>query len=81
MKEKLMTLDEYNQAIKAINTELEKEALKVGDYVEFKGKDSYFEGTIVSIFTKLNGVDTRCVVQDDRGLLLIKNPKDAKLIK
>jgi len=54
--------------------------IKVGDEVEFSGKDSYFRGTVVSIFTKLNGVDVRCVVQDSRGLLLIKNPSSAKLL-
>ncbi len=52
-----------------------------GDEVEFKGKDSYFKGTIVSIFTKLDGVTKRLVVQDDRGLLLIKNLEQAKLVK
>lgn len=51
--------------------------MKVGDIVEFKGKDSYFKGTIVSVFTKLDGKSVRCVVQDDRGLLLIKNPNQA----
>lgn len=51
--------------------------LIVGDTVEFKGKDSYFKGIIVSVFTKLDGESVRCVVQDRRGLLLIKNPKDA----
>lgn len=51
--------------------------VNVGDLVEFRGKDSYFKGTIVSIFTKLDSVSVRCVVQDDRGLLLIKNPRDA----
>lgn len=54
--------------------------VKEGDLVEFIGLDSYFKGTIVCIFTKLNGVSKRCIVQDDRGLLLIKNPKDAKLV-
>lgn len=53
------------------------EQVKVGDLVEFKGKDSYFKGTIVCIFTKLDGESVRCCVQDDRGLLLIKNPRDA----
>ena len=49
----------------------------VGDKVEFKGKDSYFCGIVVSVFTKLDGVSVRCVVQDERGLLLIKNPSSA----
>ncbi len=53
--------------------------IKIGDTVEFSGKDSYFKGTIVTLFTKLDGESVRCVAQDDRGLLLIKNPKDAKL--
>jgi len=57
------------------------EVLGVGDEVEFKGQDSYFKGTIVSIFTKLDGKSVRCVVQDERGLLLIKLPSSAILIK
>lgn len=55
-------------------------SLKVGDLVEFKGKDSYFKGRIVCIFTKLNGESVRCCVENLDGLLLIKNPKDAELI-
>lgn len=65
--------------------------LKVGDLVEFAGEDSYFKGRIVSLFRKLpkdfnvehafidNG-PLRCVVQDDRGLLLIKDPKRGRKI-
>lgn len=55
--------------------------LKRGDLVEFKGKDSYYKGYIVSIFKKYQSKELRCVVQDDRGLLLIKNPKDAIVIE
>jgi hypothetical protein len=55
--------------------------LKLGDLVEFKGKDSYFCGTVVSIFTKLNGQTQRIVVEDSRGLLLIKNIEQAVIIK
>lgn len=51
--------------------------LKVGDSVEFRGKDSYFKGQIVALFYKLDGQSIRCVVQDDRGLLLIKDPAQA----
>jgi hypothetical protein len=51
--------------------------LKLGDLVEFSGQDSYYKGKIVSIFTKLDGKSVRLVVQDDRGLLLIKSPKQA----
>lgn len=54
--------------------------VKMGDKVEFNGKDSYFCGIVVCIFRKLNGVDVRCVVQDDRGILLIKNPAHAVII-
>lgn len=53
---------------------------KVGDIVEFSGQDSYYKGVVVSIFTKLDGVSQRCVVQDERGLLLIKNPSRAKVL-
>lgn len=51
--------------------------IKEGDMVEFKGADSYFSGRVVSLFTKLNKLSERCVVEDSRGLLLIKNPKNA----
>ena len=54
--------------------------LRVGDLVEFSGEDSYYKGTIVCIFTKLNGKSVRLIVEDDRGLLLIKGPKQAKLL-
>ena len=54
--------------------------VKVGDIVEFKGQDSYYKGTVISIFTKLDGVSVRCCVQDDRGLILIKNPSSAILL-
>lgn len=46
--------------------------LKINDEVEYAGKDSYFRGKIVCIFTKRDGVSQRCIVQDKRGLLLIK---------
>ena len=55
--------------------------VKVGDMVEFSNTDAYFKGTVVSIFYKLDGESVRCVVQDDRGLLLIKNPKHAILVQ
>lgn len=51
--------------------------VKVGDIVEFKGEDSQYSGVVVAVFNKINGT-TRCVVEDERGLLLIKNPKNAK---
>jgi len=44
-----------------------------GDKLEFAGKDSYYKGVVVSVFQKKSGA-VRCVVEDDRGLLLIKNP-------
>ena len=46
--------------------------LKVGDEVEFSGKDSYYRGKIVCIFTKRNGEAQRCVVENRDRLLLIK---------
>ena len=57
--------------------------LRIGDLVEFDGDDSYFKGRVVSLFCKLplsdgRRVPMRCVVQDDRGLLLIKDPKRAR---
>ena len=55
--------------------------MKVGDTVEYSGKDSYYKGVIVCIFKKLNGTSERCVVEDERGLLLIKSLSNAKLIE
>lgn len=54
--------------------------IKVGDLVEFTNTDAYYKGIVVSVFYKLNGESERCVVEDDRGLLLIKNPKQAVLL-
>jgi hypothetical protein len=51
--------------------------IKIGQTVEFVGKDSYFKGNVVALFYKLDKKSIRCVVQDERGLLLIKSPKDA----
>lgn len=53
---------------------------KVGDVVEYNGQDSYYKGTIVCIFTKLNGSSQRCVVENTDGLLLIKSLGNAKLV-
>lgn len=48
--------------------------IKEGDFAVFRGEDSYYEGIIVSIFKKKNGA-VRVIIEDDRGLLLIKNPQ------
>lgn len=53
--------------------------MKVGDYVVFEGQDSRFEGAVVCVFNKIGPLGKldgpeRCVVQDERGILLIKNP-------
>ena len=50
------------------------ENLKVGDRVLFEGQDSKYEGEIVCIFQKKSGA-VRTIVEDDRGLLLIKGTK------
>lgn len=49
-------------------------SLKIGDFAEWSGADSYYAGYVISIFDKGNG-QMRCIVKDDRGLLLIKNPE------
>lgn len=64
-----------------IVTNKNNEVIMLGDEVEFKGQDSYFKGTIVCIFTKLNNISVRCCVENCDGLLLIKNPRDAILVK
>lgn len=54
--------------------------VKKGDLVEFRGSDSYFKEILVCIFTKLDGVSVRCCVQNEDGILLIKNPSSAILL-
>jgi hypothetical protein len=54
--------------------------VKIGDLAEFKGKDSYFKGVVVSIFTKLDGESVRCVVQDDRGAFTYQKSKGCKTL-
>lgn len=58
----------------------DKKMVDVGNTVEFKGQDSYYKGVVVALFKKLNGA-VRCIVEDDRGLLLIKDPSKAKVLK
>ena len=53
--------------------------VEVGDTVEFDGQDSYYQGVVVCIFEKINGAK-RCIVEDTRGLLLIKNPSRAVIL-
>jgi len=59
--------------------------IDVGSKVKFEGQDSYYKGTVVAMFRKLDKEGKqlgpwRCVVQDDRGLLLIKDPFKATLL-
>lgn len=49
----------------------------VGDAVEKVGGDYTFEGTVVSVFSKLSGA-TRLVVEDNRGVLHIYSEKNLK---
>ena len=46
------------------------ENLKIGDKVIKVGGDYTFDGTVVSVFTKLSG-KIRVVVEDNRGILHI----------
>lgn len=50
-----------------------EQTIEVGDKVSKKGGDYRFDGTVVSVFTKLSGVE-RYVVEDDRGVLHIYGP-------
>lgn len=50
----------------------------VGDPVSKTGGDYRFDGTVVSVFTKLSGV-IRLVVEDDRGILHVYSEKNLKL--
>lgn len=49
--------------------------LNIGDEVEKTTGDYYFKGTIVSQFLKLDGKNTRYVVENKDGILLIMNEK------
>lgn len=57
---------------------------RIGKDVEYSGEDSYFAGRVAGVikkFDRVTGEQTgpeRFVVQDERGLLLIKNVKDIK---
>lgn len=42
------------------------------------GGDYTFEGRVVCTFEKLQSEERRIVTQDDRGLLLIMNPKQVR---
>jgi len=59
----------------------------LGDKVEFNGADSRFAGIVVSVFHKYDEKlelfcgPARVIVQDERGLLLIKNPETGIVIK
>lgn len=50
----------------------------VGDKVSKVGGDYTFDGTVVSVFTKLSGV-VRLVVEDDRGVLHVYSEKNLKI--
>jgi putative ribosome biogenesis GTPase RsgA len=60
-----------------IKLEQFRKNLKVGDRVRYEGADSKYSGTIVCIFTKLNGTSQRCCVENTDGLLLIKSLSNA----
>ena len=47
----------------------------VGDRVVKRGEDSVFGGTIVCVFTKLNGRTVRYVVESAGGILHITSAK------
>lgn len=57
---------------------------RIGCIVEYEGEDSYYRGRIAQVIRKFNRVTgehdgpERFAVQDDRGLLLIKNVKEVK---
>lgn len=51
---------------------------KRGDIVDKIGGDYTFTGTVVAVFTKLDGGQTRYIVEDHRGLLLIHSAKVLK---
>lgn len=59
---------------------------KEGQYVICEGEDSFFSGIIVKVFAKYENIFTktfsnkwRYIIQDERGLLLIKSEKGMSL--
>ena len=46
--------------------------IKVGHEVHKTSGDYKFDGTVIAIFTKKNGM-LRYAIEDDRGLILIMN--------
>lgn len=52
--------------------------VRVGARVAKVGGDYSFEGEIVAVFAKRNGVAVRVVVEDDRGILMIMNERQLK---
>lgn len=52
--------------------------MKTRDYVKKVGGDYTFEGFVVAVFTKKSGIE-RVVVEDDRGILHIFNPKQLEV--
>jgi hypothetical protein len=56
------------------------EEFKIGDLVEIRGEDSYFTGTLVAVFPKLNGT-VRVVVENSDGILHIYAPKQLVKIR
>jgi hypothetical protein len=68
-------LEIVHQLTKNIQPE-EKFNFVLGDKVRKIGGDARFEGTIVSVFLKLDNETERYVVEDDRGLLMIYSPRD-----
>ena len=60
------------------------EEFRRGDVVRKDSGDYVFIGTVVAVFNKLakqNGeAAVRVVVEDERGLLLIMNPSQLKLV-
>lgn len=59
---------------------MEEHDLRTGDAVAKEGGDYRFDGIVVAIFDKLHG-GVRVVVEDERGLLFIFNPKQLRVTK
>lgn len=57
---------------------MNEKPIVVGSKVSKVGGDYRFDGTVVAVFVKLDSVNVRYVVEDDRGVLHIYSAKNLR---